>query len=81
MGTITVRESIWNYYRTECKYSGGRRPTQQVIRARGKSVVFCGRGKHTEMTSDITDCLCAHAHLPVGGDAEREGGRQGERLG
>ena len=44
-------------------------------------IVFSGRGKHTEMTSDITDCCCAHAHLPVGGDAEREGGRQTVRLG
>ena len=75
MGTITVRESIWNYYRTECKFGGHWRPTQQVIRAHGKSVVFSGRGKHTEMTCDITDCRCAHARLPVGGDAEKEGDR------
>ena len=38
-------------------------PAQQVIRAQGKSVVFCCRGKHTEITP-VTDglllpCACA----------------------
>ena len=32
------------------------RPAQQVIRAQGKSVVFCCRGKHTEITP-VTDGL------------------------
>jgi len=38
----------------ECNYA--RRVAQQVIRAEGKSVVFCCRGKHTEITP-VTDGL------------------------
>jgi hypothetical protein len=33
------------------------RPKQEVIRAQGKSVVFTGRRKHTEMTFDTKDVL------------------------
>jgi hypothetical protein len=53
MGTITVRVSIWNYYRKEYKYGGHRRPAQQIIRAQGKSVVMVV----TEITFDTTNLL------------------------
>jgi hypothetical protein len=41
------------------------RPAQQVIRAQGKSVVFCCSGKHTECTR-----IRAHALVPLVGTAD-----------
>jgi len=49
------------------------RLTQQVIRAQGKSVVFGGRGKYTEMAFDTTDLLL-HACAFTFGWRRRETG-------
>jgi hypothetical protein len=69
--TICSEDGIWIIFRShnlflELLQAYGQiwRPAQQVIRSQGKSVVFCCRGKHTEI-KPVTDglllpCSCAY---------------------